>query len=101
MNLRTRVTVVLATAAAAAVSARSTQGSAGPDRDTGLPPELQRGQEEPDARKADLERQRAASKAEEAGAVAAKSKIESANQQKQALKSQVSGQIATLLQQEQ
>jgi cell wall-associated NlpC family hydrolase len=83
------------------LSTRSKYASAAADRDNGLIAELQRAQEELDARKADLERQRAASKAEESAAISAKSKIEAANQQKQALKSQVSGQIATLLQQEQ
>ena len=83
------------------LSTRSKYASAAADRDNGLIAELQRAQEELDARKADLERQRAAAKAEESAAISAKSKIESANQQKQALKSQVSGEIATLLQQEQ
>ena len=82
-------------------SARSKYASAAADHDNVLIAKLQKAQEELDARKADLERQRAAAKAEGDAAAAAKSKIESANQQKQALKSQVSGEIANLLAQEQ
>jgi peptidoglycan DL-endopeptidase CwlO len=82
------------------LSARSKYASAAADHDNVLIAKLQKAQEELDARKADLERQRAAAKAEGDAAAGAKSKIESANQQKRALKSQVSGEIATLLDQE-
>ena len=82
------------------LAARSKYASAAADHDNVLIAKLQKAQEELDARKADLERQRAAAKAESDAATAAKSKIESANQQKRALKSQVSGEIATLLDQE-
>jgi cell wall-associated NlpC family hydrolase len=82
------------------MSARSKYASAAADHDNGLIAKLQRAQEELDARKADLERQRAAAKSEESAATAAKSKIESANRQKEALKGQVSGEIATLVAQE-
>ena len=83
------------------LSARSKYASAAADHDNVLIAKLQKAQEELDARKADLERQRAAAKAEGDAAEAAKSKIEAANQQKRALRSQVSGEIANLLAQEQ
>jgi cell wall-associated NlpC family hydrolase len=83
------------------LSARSKYASAAADHDNVLIAKLQRAQEELDARRADLERQRAAAKAEEASANAAKAKVESANREKEALKGQISGQIATLLAQEQ
>lgn len=82
------------------LSARSKYASAAADHDNVLIAKLQRAQEELDARKADLERQRAAAKSEESAANDAKAKVESANREKQALKSQISGQIATLLAQE-
>jgi cell wall-associated NlpC family hydrolase len=83
------------------LSARSKYASAAADHDNVLIAKLQRAQEDLDARRADLERQRAAAKAEEASANAAKAKVESANREKEALKGQISGQIATLLAQEQ
>lgn len=82
------------------LSARSKYASAAADHDNVLIAKLQKAQEELDARKADLERQRAAAKAEEATAAAAKAKVEAANRQQQALKNQVTGQIATLIAQE-
>jgi len=82
------------------LSARSKYASAAADHDNVLIAKLQRAQEELDARKADLERQRAAAKAEEASANDAKSKVESANREKEALNSQVSGELATLITQE-
>jgi cell wall-associated NlpC family hydrolase len=82
------------------LSARSKYASAAADHDNVLIAKLQKAQEELDARKADLERQRAAAKAEGDAAASAKSKIESANQQQRALKSQVSGEISNLLDQE-
>ena len=63
------------------LSTRSKYASAAADHDNGLMAELQRAQEELDARKADFERQRAAAKAEGDAAAAAKSRIEPANQQ--------------------
>ena len=83
------------------LAARSKYASAAADHDNVLIAKLQKAQEELDARKADLDRQRAAAKAEGDAAAAAKSRIESANQQKLALKNQVSGEIANLLAQEQ
>jgi cell wall-associated NlpC family hydrolase len=83
------------------LSTRSKYASAAADHDNGLIAELQRAQEELDLRKADFERQRAAAQGEADAVAAAKSKIEAANQQKQALKTQVTGEIATLLAQEQ
>ena len=83
------------------LSTRAKYASAAADHDNSLMAQLQRAQEELDARKADFERQRAAAKDEESSASAAKAKIESANQQKQALKNQVNGEIANLLAQEQ
>jgi peptidoglycan DL-endopeptidase CwlO len=82
------------------LSARSKYASAAADHDNVLIAKLQRAQEELDARKADLERQRAAAKSEESAANSAKAKVESANREKQALKSQISGEIATLVAQE-
>jgi cell wall-associated NlpC family hydrolase len=83
------------------LTTRSKYASAAADHDNSLMAQLQRAEEELDARKADYERQRAAAKDEEAAASTAKAKIETANQQKQALKNQVNGEIATLLAQEQ
>jgi septal ring factor EnvC (AmiA/AmiB activator) len=79
------------------LSARSKYASAAADHDNVLIARLQKAQEDLDARKADLERQRASARADEATATAAKTKVEAANREQQALKSQVTGQIATLI----
>jgi cell wall-associated NlpC family hydrolase len=78
------------------LSARSKYASAAADHDNSLIAELQRAREELDARKADLERQRASAKGDEAAAAAATTKVQSANRAAQALKSQLTGEIATL-----
>jgi cell wall-associated NlpC family hydrolase len=82
------------------MSARSKYAAAAADHDNVLIAKLQKAKEELDARKADLERQRAAAQAEEAAATSARAKVEAANRQKQSLKSQVTGEIASLLAQE-
>ena len=50
--------------------------------------------------KADLERQQASAKAEAAAATSAKAKIDTANRQQKALKAQINGEIATILDRE-
>jgi len=82
------------------IASRSRYASAAADHDDSLIAQLQKATESLTARKADLERQRAAAQAETDAANAAKAKIDSANRQAEALKQQVKGEIATILKQE-
>ncbi|MGZ4675911.1 MAG: NlpC/P60 family protein [Acidimicrobiia bacterium] len=80
---------------------RKKYASSAADRDNQLIAKLRKVQEELDNRRADLERQQATAKSEAEAADQARNRIQSANSQKQALKNQITGQIASLLAQEQ
>ncbi|MEO6468297.1 MAG: NlpC/P60 family protein [Acidimicrobiia bacterium] len=82
------------------ISTRAHYAAAAADRDNTLVARLQKAEEALAVRRADLERQRASAEAETAAASAAKSKIDAANKQAAALKQQVNGEIATILQRE-
>ncbi len=82
------------------IASRSKYAAAAADRDDVLIAKLQQAKEDLAARKADLERQQAAAKAEAAAATAAKTRLDAANRQQKALKSQVNGEIATILDRE-
>ena len=79
------------------IAARSKYASAAADRDDQLIARLQKAEEDLAIRKADLERQRAAAEAEADAANAAREKLDAANRQAQALRGQVSGEIAALV----
>ena len=82
------------------IATRSRYASAAAEHDDALVAQLQKAKESLAVRKADLERQRAAAQAELDAKKAAKAKIDSANRQAIALKEQVKGEIATILDQE-
>ena len=82
------------------LASRSKYAAAAADRDDVLIAKLQKAKEDLAARKADLERQQAAAKAEAEAATAAKTRLDAANRQQQALKAQINGEIATILDRE-
>jgi Cell wall-associated hydrolases (invasion-associated proteins) len=82
------------------IATRSRYASAAADHDDSLIAQLQKAKESLAVRKADLERQRAAAQAEFDAANSAKTKIDAANRQAQALQQQVKGEIASILKQE-
>ncbi|MFL6115540.1 MAG: C40 family peptidase, partial [Catenulispora sp.] len=82
------------------VATRSRYASAAADHDDALIARLQKAKEALAARQAELEREKAAAKAEQDAANAARAKIDSANRQAHALQQQVKGEIATIIQQQ-
>lgn len=82
------------------IATRSKYAAAAADRDDVLIAQLQKAKEDLAARKADLERQQAAAKAEADAAAAAKNQLDTAQRQQKALKAQVNGEIAAILDRE-
>lgn len=82
------------------MAARSKYASAAADRDDQLMTKLRKAEEDLAIRKDELERQRAAAEAEASTADAARAKLDATNREAQALRSQVSGEIAALVEEE-
>ncbi len=82
------------------LAARSKYASAAADRDDSLLNQLQKARELLAAQKAQLEQQKAAAAADQATADSARRQLQASTAQKQALVSQVKGQIQVLIQQE-
>jgi cell wall-associated NlpC family hydrolase len=80
---------------------RRKYAAAAADHDTELIAKLHKVQEDLDNRRAELEREQASQRAQIAAVSQAKARLQSASRQQQALKSQVTGEIANLLAQEQ
>jgi cell wall-associated NlpC family hydrolase len=83
------------------LATRSKYAAAAADHDDSLLTQLQAAREDLAIRKAQLEQQRAAAQAEKDAAAAAKRQLDASNAKLAQLKSQVNGEIQTLIQQEQ